>query len=143
MSKADVNTVRSRVQGMLTQIGNVTLDSDGDYSFGNGSTRVFIRVTELDAFSIVNVYAPVLRAVVLTPDVYKYVAEVSDSYTFGHVVLRTDEDGAGSLYFVHRVLADYLDLEELQRSVLAVASTADELDDQLMARFGGKRFIDP
>ena len=44
------------------------------------------------------------------------------------------------LGFSQRLLGDYLDEEELTHTVVAIAGTADILDDELQAKFGGKRF---
>lgn len=139
---ADLATVKNRVQGMLTELGNVMLDSDGDFSFEDGSTRVFVRVLDHDTFTVVSVFAPVLRKVPASPDLYKYVAESSDQFTFGHHALATNDDGTCNLAFVNRLYGEYLDAEELKHSVYAVAWTADNLDDELKGRFGGLRYID-
>ena len=42
--------------------------------------------------------------------------------------------------FSHNLLGDYLDAEELMYAVGGVASSADELDDELVAKFGGRTF---
>jgi len=128
---------------MLTEIGSVTVDKDGEFSFADGSTRVFIQVVEFETFNVVQVYTPVLRQVPLTPSFYEYVALHADDYVFGNLALSKMEDGTGFLVFAYSILADYLDFEELHRAVGAVASTGDTIDDQLKAQFGGKRFMDP
>ncbi len=51
-----------------------------------------------------------------------------------------DEDG--DIFFEHTVLGDTLDAEELKSSVRAVMSTADRYDDEIAARWGGRRAAD-
>ena len=43
----------------------------------------------------------------------------------------------------HTLLGDYIDPAELVSAVNAVMSSADELDEIVHDRFGGKRWTDP
>ena len=47
-------------------------------------------------------------------------------------------DGRGTLVLRHTLLADYLDEPELSNAVRAIAFTADEIDNELKAKFGGR-----
>jgi hypothetical protein len=47
------------------------------------------------------------------------------------------------LQFDYTILADYLDPAELVSAVSAVMYTADDLDETVHSRFGGKRYTDP
>lgn len=139
----NVDQVKAKVQAILTEKGPVSLDGDGDYSIPMGSTRVFVRVLAHpnNEATLVSVFAPVLSGVPLTPEFYEYVALNADSLYFGHLSLDTNDSG-GFLMVTHILLGDYLDADELLYAVFGVASAADELDDDLQARFGGKRFAD-
>ena len=54
-----------------------------------------------------------------------------------------NEDGTSCFVaFDHTLLADYLDPEELVQAVVAVAVTADDVDDTVHDKFGGKRYTD-
>jgi hypothetical protein len=53
-----------------------------------------------------------------------------------------DDGRTGILGFEHAILGDHLDAPELHQAVAAVGFTADRLDDELQARFGGKRLAD-
>jgi hypothetical protein len=44
--------------------------------------------------------------------------------------------------FEHNILGDNLDEPELVATVTALISTANNLDDELQKKFGGKRTID-
>ena len=140
---SNVDQVKAKVQAILTENMTVSLDSDGDYSIPVGSTRVFVRVIAHpnNEATLVSVFAPVLSGVPLTPEFYEYVALNADNMIFGHLALADTENG-GYLVFTHMLLGDYLDADELRYAVFGVASAADEVDDELQKRFGGKRFAD-
>ena len=140
---SNVDQVNAKVQAILTEKMTVTLDSDGDFSFPLGSTRVFVRVVAHpdNEATLVSIFAPVLSGVPLTPEFYKYVALNTDRLIFGHLALASTDDG-GFLVVTHMLLGDYLDADELFYAAFGVASSADEFDDELQKRFGGKRFAD-
>lgn len=140
----DVEAVRRKVQRYLTQnFSDVTIDRDGDFSLRNGSSRIFIRTwtrEEVD-WTVVNLEVPLLLDVKETPEVFEYIALHADDYIFGHLnAIRTD-DGL-RIFLNHGLLGDYLDEEELARAVGAMLGVADEIDDELKAQFGGRRFYE-
>ena len=55
-----------------------------------------------------------------------------------------EEDGSqtGFLQFAYTLLGDYLDEDELGTALWTVLFTADRLDDELQAQFGGRRWTD-
>jgi hypothetical protein len=138
----DVATVRSKVQQFLTQnFNDVNVDKDGDFSLRYGSARIFIRILTRDQvdFTWISMDIPLLLNVKETPEVFEYVALHADDYMFGHLnAVRTD-DGL-RIFSSHALLGDYLDEQELVRAVGAMLSTAEDLDDELQAKFGGRRF---
>ena len=83
-----------------------------------------------------------LCGVPLTPELYKWVATEGQAYFFGHPGVVERENGLGDIHFRHNLLGDFLDPEELKWGVLALGDTADDLDDELQARFGGKKFTE-
>lgn len=46
------------------------------------------------------------------------------------------------LIMSHTLLGDYLDEQELRHGVMGILSAANECDDELQKKFGGKRWID-
>lgn len=138
---SDVETVKQKVEAFLTSQGRVGLDSDGDYSLGAGSTRVFVRVGAHPNGKATTVFvmAPVLIGAPATPELYEYVA-TTDTYIFGRLVAIKSQTGDVNVFFSHMLLGDYLDREELLYAVGGVASSADDMDEELQAKFGGKRF---
>jgi hypothetical protein len=141
----DIATVKEKVQAYLTSQGPVQIDSSGRYSLQWESCRVFVEVVEHPNgdVTLVKIVAPILFEVPITPDVYEYVALHADDWFFGSLGLWPNDDkSAGMLVMGHALLGDFLDKEELMYAVFGVGGTVDELDDELQAKFGGKRFID-
>lgn len=136
-----VDRARLPVQNMLTERGPVDVDNAGSFTFMSGSTRVFIDVEEFgDDGAIVDGWASVITDFTPTPAFFEHVMRAGSDYRFGHFEYFEREDSP-LLIFGHRILADFLDPDELQVAVTAVAFTADEVDDEFQGRFGGKREV--
>ena len=145
--RADVVQLKERVQRLLIdQNGSVSIDRDDDFFVRRGSAVVYIRVMPWgDSSTIVKVWSILVTQIPLTVDVYRWAAVDGQAYWFGHARVVEDEptDGqplTGRIQFEHVLLGDVLDADELGAAVHGVASSADELDDDLVARFGGTRF---
>lgn len=137
-----VQETRERVQAYLTSAGRIEIDSDGDFTFQEGSARVFVGVAEHpngDA-TIVRVFGLMVTGAKLSPELYEYVALNTDNWVFGHIALHPDDKGTATIVFCTRLLGDFLDKDELMYAVFGIANTADQLDDELAARFGGSVF---
>jgi len=80
----------------------------------------------------------VVREVDVVPELMEFLLHENDRMRFGAFGLDSDND----VFFEHTIVGGTLDKEELRASVTAVATTADRYDDQLVARFGGKRGLD-
>lgn len=140
---ADVEATRTRVQRYLTdEFGPITIDGEGDFSVQHESTRAFARVLEWGENTVVSVFAPILFDVQASPALYEYVALKGSDFIFGHIDLFQESDGTLALHFRNTLLGDFLDPDELVSTVVGVAVTANQLDDELQGRFGGKRLID-
>lgn len=137
--------VKAKVQHILTKHFDVGLWGDRGYYVDRGSTRCFIAVASRggdDKRVIIRITAPVAFEVPGSPALYEHVARNSDSWLFGHLAIEPDDDvpGTFSALFVHRLLGGFIDEDELAGAVVAVAMTADEIDDEFVAKFGGRRF---
>jgi hypothetical protein len=136
-----VAETRSKVQHYLTKNGRVEIDKDGDLTFQAGSSRVFVRVIDWgDGDTVVSVWAVVAAEVPATPDLFQFIATTTDSYMLGHIGCRVGDGGRALITFNYRILGNVLDEEELLHAAIAVASTADKIDDEIVARFGGRTF---
>ena len=139
---SDLLELRERVRYVLTdKLGSVEVDRDGDFSFPFESTRVFISVRPFGAGAVIAIDAPVVFGAEPGPDLYEWVATHANDYVIGHLGCELQEEGALVLVS-HRLFGQFLNPEELLAAVAAVAATADKLDDELKARFGGERFAD-
>lgn len=137
---SNVAAVKEKVQRILIDLmGKVEIDRDGDFTFRNGSARVFISVFELsDEFTGVVIFAPTNRGLPPSAELFKFVA-CETAYRFGS--LRAKEaDGKVNLTLRYTLLGDFLDPEELKVAISAIAGTADEIDTQIKDRFGGTTF---
>jgi hypothetical protein len=136
--------LKDKVQRYLgDMVGAVQVTPDGDYTFQLESARVFVKcwIWEGPGAGIVSITAPLLMGCKASPELFEHVALHADDWLFGHLsARRSATDGEVDLFFNHVLLGDYLDPEELKRAAGAVIGTANDLDDQLQAKFGGKRF---
>ena len=145
---ADLSEVKAKVQQILAENWRVRLgnrpNTIGDFIIDFESTGIHVAVDEGEEDSIiVGLWAPVLFEVGLSEDLYKWVATVGANYTFGHSALFLNEGSTtGNLWFIHNLLGDYLDADELNWAISSIGSTADHLDDELQAQFGGTRACD-
>lgn len=146
---ATVEATTQKVQRMLVEgFGNVMLTKDG-FAVERGSTRVNIEVKDWgkdgkgDPSSVVRLWAPLVRELTPTPEFYRWAAVDGSRFLFGSVTVLESEDAEACLaVFDHSLLADYLDMDELCGAVAIIAATADDLDDVVHDRFGGKRYAD-
>lgn len=140
MDNNQVAVVKEKVQRFLIDLlQNIQIDRDGDFNFRNGSAQVYVRVAPMgDASTYVSVWAPTNGDVPVTPELYKYLVE-QNHYRFGHLAL-SEKDGKAVINFTHQLLGDFLDPDELKMAVVVVAQTADQIDDQIKAKFGGRTF---
>jgi hypothetical protein len=139
----NIPAVKAKVQQYLTSIfGTATIDSDGDFTVRRDSSRAFIRVTgdpDPDAPTFLIIFAPVLRNATNSPELHRWIAYQSN-LAFGHFELHDRSDGSVDLVLSHTLLGDYLDEPELGYALTYIARRADELDEDLQAKFGGTRF---
>lgn len=133
--------IKDKVQRYLADIiGNVGIDRDGNYHFQHGSCHVFVGVQDYgEENTVVNVYSPTNLQVPPSPELYKYIAIRAGKFVFGSLSIQEQDDGLMVL-FGHRLLGEFLDPDELKVAVSAVASTADEIDNQIQEQFGGTIF---
>jgi hypothetical protein len=142
-----------KVQRLLTGPMNLRIDLQGDtigVRFTDSSTQIHIRVLDWgktkdgEPRSLVRISAPLLRGVTPTPALYEYLAREVPRFFFGSIAVWDDEDEKGKLALTlgHTLLGDYLDEEELKAAMFGILGSADDLDDQLKQKFGGKRWVD-
>lgn len=150
--------VKDKVSRYAREVFNIVrLDDDGDLIIPYESTRVFIRVIEHEvepdnesfwndnqlSRTCVYVWAPTVFDVTPTNELYKWVATEGADFWYGHCkVTPFGDKGNVQVIFEITIPGDTIDPGELKRALLSVATTADNLDDELKAKFGGKRVED-
>lgn len=146
---ATVDATREKVQRMLVEgFGDIMLTKDG-FAIERGSTRVNIEIKDWgtdgkgDPSSVVRVWAPLVRELTPTPEFYRWAAVDGSRFLFGSVTV-IENEGASDCFVVfdHTLLGDYIDMDELCGAVALISGTADDLDDVVHDRFGGKRYTD-
>ena len=132
-----------RIVPMIKELfGEAFIQADSDYPFfwlnlGSAQVRIFVWPLGEDE-STIEVYSVVIRGVENTLELMQYLLHANAEMRFGAFGLDSD----GDVIFQHTIIGDTCDKPELKAAILAVASTADQKDDEIVARFGGHRAID-
>jgi hypothetical protein len=150
--------VKDKVSRFARELFNIVqLDDDGDLVIPYESTKIFIRVFEREvakeneAFwnenqlsrTAVYVWAPTIFDVKPSNELYKWVATEGADFFYGHCKVNSFGDkGNVQVLFEICLPGDTIDPGELKQALLSVATVADDLDDELKAKFGGKRYED-
>jgi hypothetical protein len=119
------------------------VSDSGVMSFPMGSTRVFVEVRDWrDPAGVVTVYSITNKSVPRSSDLFEYLASHSDDFVFGRLAawLPDEEPNSAWIVFRHTLLGSTMDPDELRNAIMAVAVTADQLDDTIKERFGGLLF---
>ena len=91
-----------------------------------------------DDDTIITTRAYVVTGTELTPELMRFLLEENAGMRFGAFGV----DDEGDIILEHSIVGSTCDQKELESSVIHVARTADEYDDQIVARWGGERALD-
>lgn len=104
-----------------------------------GSALVEVLVFPWDTNdAIINTRSYVVVGAELKPDLMRYLLEENAKMIFGAFGISQDSE----ILFEHSIVGSTCDAKELEASVKAVMEIADEYDDKIVARWGGKRALD-
>ncbi|GIU80956.1 MAG: YbjN domain-containing protein [Acidobacteria bacterium] len=106
-------------------------------TIGSAIANVIVMPWSQDDATI-TVVSNVVSDVELTPDLMQYLLNQNVNMRFGGF----GADNNGNIFFQHTIVGSTCDKEELKASVIAVAMTADQYDDEIVARWGGRRALD-
>lgn len=136
-----LDATRERLQEMLTEIfERIEVDKYGSYTFPAESARVFVKVHLFGGDrTVVNIFAHTNIDVPASEELFRYIALNSNTWMFGHLGA-SERDGRVLVTLSHRLLGEHLQLEELKAAAYSVAFTADQIDDEVKERFGGRVF---
>lgn len=134
----DPEDLREHVSKLLrATLGGHEVDAFGNITFTHEDARVFITVAgspvgpQVGVFSVTNVEVP------YSADLGYFLLTTNHTLGFGAF---SYDPRHGAVWLRHTLLGTALDLPELQTAVLAVATTAAGLDQEIKDRFGGRRF---
>ena len=150
---ATVDQTMLKVQRILTGPMKLKIDLSGDLigvRFTDVSTQVHIRIIDWgktkdgEPRTLVRISSPVSRNLNPSPALYEYVCREAPKNWFGTLSVVDDSEVPGQLAITmgHTLLGDYLDEEELSSALWGVLNSADEVDDVIKQKFGGKRWVD-
>lgn len=88
--------------------------------------------------AIINTRSYVVTGAELSPDLMRYLLRENTVMRFGGFGI----DDVGDILFEHTIVGSTCDKKELEASVAAVLEVADEYDDKIVERWGGKRALD-
>jgi hypothetical protein len=117
----------------------IALDEEPCFVMSQGSTLVYAHVKPWgDDGSILQVYAPVVLGAEMTQELALYLLRENDGLRFGGFSVGEDD----AVFFNYNVIADAIGKEVFKSAILTVLAAADDYDDELVARWGGRRVSD-
>jgi hypothetical protein len=143
----ELKVLREKIERCLKEILSGYEVRGELYAVRQGSSVTFIRPFDWrEGATLVRLYSPVLEKVTKAGNerMFEEFSVLNDRFIFGKLYWTgTNEDKSiGSIYLEHMLLGEYLDADELKTALFATALTADEIDDELKAKFGGERWSD-
>lgn len=99
------------------------------------STRVIPWGTEE---ALITTRSYVVTDIEITPELSYYLLRANNGIYFGRFAL----DGEDDIVFEHSLVGSSCDRVELKHSVQNVIRLADDYDDEIVARWGGKRALE-
>ena len=133
--------VRELIESTLGfMVDRYVVDEFGSYVFGFDSARVFVVPTWVDGGpSVIRVFAITNMDVPVTATLTSYLLEKNLEFVFGGFALDAER---GAVWFNHNLLGEFTTAEALEATVAAVAETANEYDDVICSRFGGRLYTE-
>ena len=138
-----VATLKQTLQDHLMEaFGTYQVDRDGDFVIQQPgvSAVTYVRPTDwVEGQTLVRVFSFTNVDMRVDQELTKFLVTTNANLIFGAFFLDEDAPRVG---FRHTLLGDFLQRKELEVAVRAVVSTAEEYDDQIKERFGGRLFTE-
>lgn len=129
--------IEATLAGMIDRY---VVDDFGSYVFGFDSARVFVVPTWVeDGPCVIRVFAITNMDVPVSAALTSYLLEKNLEFVFGGFALDAPR---GAVWFNHNLLGEFTTPEAFEATVAAVAETANEYDDIICNRFGGRLYTD-
>ncbi len=136
----DPEELRDHVSGLLrAMLGGHEVDAFGNITFTHEGARVFVTVAGSPVGPQVGVFSVTNLDVDLTEELGRFL--LTTNHTLGFGAFSYDPQNR-AVWLRHTLLGTMLDVPELQTAVIAIATTAAELDHTIQERFGGRTFQD-
>ncbi|MDQ3760487.1 MAG: YbjN domain-containing protein [Actinomycetota bacterium] len=103
------------------------------FNIVKGSAIISVGVLPRENHSVVMVQSWVVTRIESSMELYHFLLRLNNDLLYGAFSI----DDANDISFRACLYGDTLDQEELSMAIAAVALTADEYDDEIIARFGG------
>jgi hypothetical protein len=133
--------IREMIEATLRyMLDRYVVDAFGSYVFGFDSARVFVVPTWVEGGpSVIRVFAITNMDVPVSPALTTYLLEKNLEFVFGGFALDAPR---GAVWFNHNLLGEFTTPEAFEATVAAVAETANEYDDVICERFGGRLYTE-
>jgi hypothetical protein len=131
----------TKIAGWMRPLfGDIPWEKLDEPGFGlfMGSAWVEVRILPWKDDTVINVRSTVVSDVTLTMDLLNHLLRENHEMRFGAFSV----SNAGDILFEHTIVGSTIDKKELEASVIAVLEIADKYDDEIAARWGGKRALD-
>ncbi len=141
------SALNTKVANLLREaLPDIDFVEEGPGRWGARNESVLIHVTvnteDFPDKPFVDVIAYVLLSVKDDINIYKYLM-TEKSYIFNKWEIEPgEENGTINLYLIARVLIDDIDASELGFAIMSTAVIADDIDEEIQKKFGGKRCLD-
>ena len=145
--KSGSNALNTKVANLLREaLPDVNFVEEGPGNWGSRNESVFVRVfvntVDFPDKPFVDVSAFVLLGVKDDINLYKYLM-TEKSFIFNKwEIEQGEESGTINLFLTARVLIEDLNESELGFAIVSTAVLADDMDEEIQSKFGGKRCLD-
>ncbi len=139
---SSVQQVQKNVLKFLNdEFGSIQADPNGWINIPYQSTLLTISCRDFGDTVVVRISALINRNCKTKREIYEWLAHKNLELIFGCII--HTPTSSGTLTAIQcNLLGDHLHPEELFTAMSSAANTADSLDEEFQARFGGQRFID-
>jgi hypothetical protein len=135
--KTVFNRTREYLHSLFGEVNVKVLDHT--FVMQEGSTFVYVRAIPIgDKKAGVEVFSHVVVGIDVTEELMRYLLTANLKLVLGAFGLAIGKEGKATILLTHTVLGETMQREELYASVTAVARVADEMDDELVTKFGGE-----
>lgn len=140
---SNLSSVTTKVENILKkEFNGFNTAANGWMQIPYETTNVSISCHDFSGSVVVRVTGVINSNCKFKKDIYEWIAKKNLDLIFGSII-HTDVSGGGNLTAIQcNILGDNLDSDELMTAISCAATTANELDEEFQANFGGKRFID-